>query len=135
MPMKVISGTANVPLARRIAEHLDVPLADVVITRFPDQETFIKISENIRGHDVFLIQPTSPPANEHLMELLIMIDAIKRASALRIGMGLTRHGGAWRTGSRLPRCRTWSGTHGKPGAITGSPPPGRHPCRTRRGAF
>ena len=84
MPMKVISGTANVPLAKRIAEHLDVPLADVVITRFPDQETFIKISENIRGHDVFLIQPTSPPANENLMELLIMIDAIKRASAMRI---------------------------------------------------
>jgi len=84
MPMKVISGTANVPLAKRIAEHLDVPLADVVITRFPDQETFIKISENIRGHDVFLIQPSSPPANENLMELLIMIDAIKRASAMRI---------------------------------------------------
>jgi ribose-phosphate pyrophosphokinase len=84
MPMKVISGTANMPLAKRIAEHLDVPLADVVITRFPDQETFIKISENIRGHDVFLIQPSSPPANENLMELLIMIDAIKRASAMRI---------------------------------------------------
>ena len=84
MPMKVISGTANVPLAKRIAEHLDVPLADVVITRFPDQETFIKISENIRGHDVFLIQPSSPPANENLMELLIVIDAIKRASAMRI---------------------------------------------------
>jgi len=82
--MKIIAGSAHPALAQRISQYLDVPLADVTITRFPDQETFVKISENIRGHDVFIIQPTSPPANEHLMELLIMIDAARRASAARI---------------------------------------------------
>jgi ribose-phosphate pyrophosphokinase len=101
--MKVIAGTANRPLARRIAEHLDVPLADVLITRFPDQETFVKISENIRGHDVFIIQPTCPPANEHLMELLIMIDAIKRASAQRLTAVLPYFGYARQDRKDQPR--------------------------------
>ena len=82
--MKLISGTANEPLARSIADVLDVPLTAVDIERFRDQEIFVKINENVRGEDIFLIQPTSAPSNDHLMELLIMIDALVRASAQRI---------------------------------------------------
>jgi len=82
--MKLISGTANEPLARGIADVLDVPLTSVDIERFRDQEIFAKINENVRGEDIFLIQPTSAPANDHLMELLILIDALVRASAQRI---------------------------------------------------
>ena len=82
--LKIFSGTSNRPLAQRIAEYMGVPLGDATVTSFPDQETFVKINENIRGRDVFIVQPTSPPANEHLMELLIMIDAARRASAQRI---------------------------------------------------
>lgn len=82
--LKLFSGNSNRPLAQRIAEHMGVPLGDATVKSFPDQETFVKINENIRGRDVFIVQPTSPPANEHLMELLIMIDAARRASAQRI---------------------------------------------------
>ncbi len=80
----ILTGTAHPGLAKSVCEYLDHPLGDVIVKRFPDQETFVKIQENIRGHDVFIMQPTSPPANEHLLELLIMIDACKRASAMRI---------------------------------------------------
>ncbi|MCU0782047.1 MAG: ribose-phosphate pyrophosphokinase [Akkermansiaceae bacterium] len=82
--MKLISGTAHRALAERIADFLQEPLADVQVTAFPDGETFVKINENIRGEDVFLIQPTCPPTNHNLMELLIMVDAARRASAERI---------------------------------------------------
>ena len=82
--LKIFSGNANRPLAQRIADYVGVRLGDATITPFPDQETFVKINENIRGRDVFIVQPTSPPANQHLMELLIMIDACRRASASRI---------------------------------------------------
>ncbi len=82
--MKLISGTANHPLARNIANVLDAPLTSVDIERFRDQEIFVRINENVRGEDIFLIQPTSAPANDHLMELLILIDALMRASAKRI---------------------------------------------------
>jgi ribose-phosphate pyrophosphokinase len=82
--LKIFSGNANRPLAQRIADSIGVPLSDAVVTAFPDQETRVKINENIRGRDVFIVQPTSPPANQHLMELLIMIDACRRASASRI---------------------------------------------------
>ena len=82
--MKIFSGNANRPLAQRIADYVGVRLGDATITSFPDQETFVKINENVRGGDVFIVQPTSPPANQHLMELLIMIDACRRASAQRI---------------------------------------------------
>jgi len=82
--LKIFSGNANRPLAQRIADAAGVPLGDAVVTQFPDRETWVKINENIRGRDVFIVQPTSPPANEHLMELLIMIDAARRASASRI---------------------------------------------------
>lgn len=82
--MKLISGTSNQTLARDVADVLDVPLTSIDIERFRDEEIFVKINENVRGEDIFLIQPTSAPANDHLMELLIIIDALVRASAKRI---------------------------------------------------
>lgn len=82
--MKIFSGSAHESLARDIAATLDCQLADVRVTAFPDGETFVKINENIRGEDVFIIQPTCPPTNHNLMELMIMVDAAKRASAGRI---------------------------------------------------
>ncbi len=82
--MKLISGTAHRALAERIADQLGSPLADVHVTAFPDGETFVKINENIRGADVFIVQPSCPPTNHNIMELLIMVDAARRASAGRI---------------------------------------------------
>ena len=82
--MKIMSGNANLPLARAIAAYLEVPLTDASVRRFADEEVFVEIHENVRGEDVFVIQPTSFPANDNLMELLICIDALKRASAKRI---------------------------------------------------
>ena len=74
----LMSGTANQPLAQEIAERLDQPLCQVTIRRFADGEIFVKIDENVRGQDVFIIQPTCPPA-ENLVELLILIDAAERS--------------------------------------------------------
>lgn len=82
--MKLFSGTAHPELAQGIANFLGTKLADVNVTAFPDGETFVKINENIRGEDVFIIQPTCPPTNHNLMELMIMVDAAKRSSAGRI---------------------------------------------------
>lgn len=82
--LTVISGRAHPDLAREIAEYLGLPLANIEIWNFPDGEIGLKVNQNIRGRDVFLIQPTCPPVNENLMELLVMIDACKRASAARI---------------------------------------------------
>ncbi|MCX8238561.1 MAG: ribose-phosphate diphosphokinase [Verrucomicrobiales bacterium] len=82
--MKLFSGTAHPMLAGQIASSLGVELADVNVTAFPDGETFVKINENIRGEDVYIIQPTCPPTNHNLMELMIIVDAAKRASAGRI---------------------------------------------------
>ncbi len=82
--MRIFSGNANKPLAEKIAKYVDQPLGEVSISRFPDGEIFVKIIENIRGRDVFIVQPTCYPPNDNLMELLIMIDAAKRASAARI---------------------------------------------------
>jgi len=82
--MKLISGTAHRALSESIAANLGQPLADVHVTAFPDGETFVKINENIRGADVFIIQPSCPPTNHNIMELLIMVDAARRASAERI---------------------------------------------------
>lgn len=103
--MKLISGTANASLARNIADVLDVPLTDIDIERFRDQEIFVRINENVRGEDIFLIQPTSAPANDHLMELLILIDALVRASAKRITAVIPYFGYARqdrKTGGRTP---------------------------------
>ncbi|HEV2803386.1 MAG TPA: ribose-phosphate pyrophosphokinase [Chthoniobacterales bacterium] len=82
--MKVFSGSANRELAQRICDWIGTPLGQATISSFPDGETYVKIEENIRGRDVFIIQPTCPPTNQHLMELLIMVDAARRASADRI---------------------------------------------------
>lgn len=82
--MKIFSGRANPELARRMAEYLGLPLGRLMIGNFPDGEISCKIEEDIRGRDVFLLQPTCHPVNENLMELLIMIDSAKRASAERI---------------------------------------------------
>lgn len=82
--MKIFSGSANPALARKIADYLGVPLGAAKIARFSEGEIWVKIEEHVRGDDVFVVQPTSPPPNENLMELLIMIDALRRASAARI---------------------------------------------------
>jgi ribose-phosphate pyrophosphokinase len=82
--MKIMAGNSNLPLARAIAGYLDLELTDASVRRFADEEIFIEIHENVRGEDVFVLQSTSYPANDHLMELLIGIDALKRASAKRI---------------------------------------------------
>ena len=82
--LKIFTGSAHRELAQRICTFIGVPLGDATVTSFPDGETFVKINENIRGRDVFFVQPTCPPTNQNLMELLIMVDAARRASAARI---------------------------------------------------
>jgi ribose-phosphate pyrophosphokinase len=82
--MALFSGNANPALAHEIARHLTVPLGRAFVGRFSDGEVNIELMENVRGRDVFIVQPTSPPANDNLMELLVMIDACRRASAARI---------------------------------------------------
>ncbi|MBU0636088.1 ribose-phosphate pyrophosphokinase [Candidatus Micrarchaeota archaeon] len=82
--MRLLSGSSNKPLAEHIARLLNVPLIQVELKRFADGESYARIGENVRGRDLFIIQSTSPPINDHLMELLILIDAAKRASAARI---------------------------------------------------
>ena len=82
--MKILAGNSNLPLARAIAGYLELPLTNADVRRFADDEVFVEIHENVRGEDVFVIQSTSAPANDNLMELLICIDALRRASAKRI---------------------------------------------------
>jgi ribose-phosphate pyrophosphokinase len=82
--MKLLAGNSNPPLARSIADYLEMPLTQASVRRFADEEVFVEINENVRGEDVFVIQSTSYPANDNLMELLICIDALRRASAKRI---------------------------------------------------
>jgi len=82
--MKVFSGRANPELAKKVCDYLEVPLGRITMGNFPDGEISCKIEEDVRGRDVFLVQPTCPPVNDNLMELLIMIDSFKRASAERI---------------------------------------------------
>jgi ribose-phosphate pyrophosphokinase len=83
-PMKLVAGNSNRPLAEAIGEYLELPLTACSVRRFADMEIFVEIQENVRGQDVFVIQSTSFPANDHLMELLIIIDALRRSSAKRI---------------------------------------------------
>ncbi len=101
--LKLISGTANPELSQKIGEYLATSLVQTKITRFSDGEIFIEIKENIRGADVFIIQPTCPPVNENLVELLIMIDAARRASARRITAVLPYYGYARQDRKTAPR--------------------------------
>jgi ribose-phosphate pyrophosphokinase len=82
--MKLMTGNSNLPLAKAISSYLEIPLTEALVRRFADEEIFVEIMENVRGEDVFVLQSTSYPVNDNLMELLICIDALKRASAKRI---------------------------------------------------
>jgi ribose-phosphate pyrophosphokinase len=101
--LKLLTGNANRPLAEEIAQYLRVPLCDAEVSRFSDDEVYVQINENVRGADVFVIQPTCPPVNDTLMELLIMIDALKRASAQRITAVLPYYGYARQDRKVQPR--------------------------------
>jgi len=100
--MLLLSGTANRPLAEEIAAFLGQPLCEVSIRRFADGEIFVRIDENVRGQDVFIIQPTNPPA-ENLVELLLLIDAAKRASAARVSAVIPYYGYARQDRKDQPR--------------------------------
>ncbi len=90
--LKLFTGNANRPLAEEIAKYLHLSLGDAEVSRFSDGEVFVQVNENVRGTDVFVVQPTCPPVNDNLMELLVMIDALKRASARRITAVLPYYG-------------------------------------------
>jgi ribose-phosphate pyrophosphokinase len=103
--LKLVAGNSNPRLAEAIAAHLKIPLAKAQVRRFADMEIFVEIMENVRGTDAFVIQSTSYPANDHLMELLIIIDALRRASARRITAVIPYFGYARqdrKSGSRTP---------------------------------
>ncbi|QDQ42023.1 ribose-phosphate diphosphokinase [Methylacidiphilum kamchatkense] len=101
--LKIFSGRANPALATKIAQYVGIPLGQATISSFPDGETFVKFNENIRGRDVFIVQPTCPPTNHNLMELLIMIDAAKRASAARVTAVIPFYGYARQDRKDQPR--------------------------------
>jgi ribose-phosphate pyrophosphokinase len=101
--IKVFSGNANPVLAKEICEHLGITLSKVEVRNFSDGEIFIEIGENVRGTDAFVIQPTCPPVNDHLMELVIMVDALRRASARRITAVLPYYGYARQDRKVAPR--------------------------------
>ena len=103
--MKLLHGNSNQPMAEAISAYLDVPLTEAAVRRFSDMEVFVEILENVRGEDVFVIQSTSYPANDNLMELLVAIDALKRGSARRITAVMPYYGYARqdrKTGPRTP---------------------------------
>jgi ribose-phosphate pyrophosphokinase len=101
--VKVFSGNSNPSLAKAICDAIGIPLGRSTVKPFPNGETFVKIDENVRGTDVFVIQSTSPPANQHLMEMFIMIDALRRASASRITAVLPFYGYARQDRKDQPR--------------------------------
>ncbi len=101
--MKVFAGNSNPELARAICAAIGIPLGKSTVRPFPNGETFVKIEENVRGEDVYVMQSTSPPANQHLMEMFIMIDALRRASASRITAVLPFYGYARQDRKDQPR--------------------------------
>ena len=101
--LKLIAGTANTALASRISKELGVALTDARLRRFADGEINVKIEDSMRGHDVFVIQPTCPPVNEHLMELFIILDALRRASAGRVTAVIPYYGYARKERKTQPR--------------------------------
>src|ERR1700759_5497684 len=103
--MKILACNSNRPLAEAISDYLDLPLTKASVRRFPDMEVFVEILENVRGEDVFGIQSTSFPANDHLMELLVCLDALRGSSARRVTAVVPYYGYARqgrKTGSRTP---------------------------------
>jgi ribose-phosphate pyrophosphokinase len=102
-PIKLFSGNANPRLAERIAEYLQIPLGDAKVTRFSDGEISVNINENVRGHHTYVLQPMSPSVNESLMEMLIMMDALKRASAREITAVVPYYGYARQDRKVAPR--------------------------------
>jgi ribose-phosphate pyrophosphokinase len=101
--LKLFSGNANIDLAREICAFLSVPMGAAVIKRFSDGEINVDIGENVRGADVFIVQPTCPPVNDHLIELLILMDALKRSSAKRVTAVIPYYGYARQDRKVLPR--------------------------------
>ncbi|MGL4307643.1 ribose-phosphate diphosphokinase [Cetobacterium sp. SF1] len=101
--VKIFAGTSNVELARKIGEKYGLPLGEVEIVRFKDGEVYVRIDETVRGRDVFVVQPTGEPVNENLMELLIFIDALKRASARTINVMIPYYGYARQDRKSSPR--------------------------------
>jgi ribose-phosphate pyrophosphokinase len=101
--LKIFTGNSNRPLAEEICSSIGMPLGEATVTSFPDGESFVKINENVRGQDVFIVQSTCTPTNHHLMELLIMIDAARRASAHRITAVLPFYGYARQDRKDQPR--------------------------------
>ena len=102
-PLKLFGGSCNPTLTEEIAKSLGVPLGEAQLGRFADSEVDFQITENVRGADVFVVQPTAPPVNEHLVEMLVMIDAFKRASASRITAVLPYYGYARQDRKDRPR--------------------------------
>ena len=103
--MKILACNSNIPLAKAMADYLNVPLANASVKRFADMEVFVEIQENVRGEDVFVVQSTSYPANDNIMELLVCLDALRRASARRITVVIPYFGYARqdrKMGSRTP---------------------------------
>jgi len=101
--MKIFTGTANPDLAKRIAKYIKCEMGELIIKKFPDDELWVKINENVRGTDCFIIQSTSAPVNENLMELLMMIDAFRRSSAKRITAVIPYYGYARQDRKDQPR--------------------------------
>lgn len=101
--VKLITGNANRPLAVKVSEHFGMPLTDTTVTSFSDGEIMVQINENVRGYDVFVIQPTCAPVNHNIMELLLLIDALKRASARRIAAVIPYYGYARQDRKVQPR--------------------------------
>src|SRR5512146_1254506 len=115
----LLAGTANRPLAEEMAAHLNQPLCAVTIRRFADGEIFVKIDENVRGRDVFIIQPTNPPA-ENIMELLLLMDAARRASAARVAAGTPGDGDARHGRKEEPRVGTAAKLVANMGSVAGA---------------
>jgi ribose-phosphate pyrophosphokinase len=101
--IKIFSGNAHIEMANEIASHLDLPLSEAEVKKFSDGEIFVEIKENVRGADVFVVQPTCTPVNDNLMELVIMVDALRRASARRITAVVPYYGYARQDRKVAPR--------------------------------
>src|SRR5262245_13288986 len=101
--MKIFTGTSNRPLAEAICKSIGCELGNCTVTPFPDGETFVKVEENVRGEDIFIVQSTCPPTNHNLMEMFIMMDAMRRASAKRITAVMPFYGYARQDRKDQPR--------------------------------